>query len=305
MKKIIITGGSGFLGTEIIKQLLEEGGYSIVVLDIRSPRIDDPRITFVQKNLLNPFGAKKYPELEDAHAVIHLSGKNIFGRFTHHHTKLIYDTRIVGTRNLVHFLSQDPYRPKKIVAASAIGFYGDQPGERLDESSARESYHFLSDVVTDWEEENMRAQNFKIPVTCIRNGHIIGSGGLLQETAKSFKLKFGTILGRGNDHMPWIDIRDLARLYILTCNEETPEIINGVSNTLITQDDFSHAIGKVKRTRWYLPIYKWMLLIAFGDFAHEMLVDQQVVSEVYSDIGFTPNIPDIKESTLYHLNPNH
>lgn len=300
MKKIIITGGSGFLGTEIIKQLLENDDYTIVVLDLYPPRIEHPRVSFVKKNLLQPFD-KDYPELMHAHAVIHLSGKNIFGRFTHQHTRLIYETRIVGTRNLVHLLSKEPYKPKKIVAASAIGFYGDQPHEILDESSIRKSYHFLSKVVVDWEEESMRAKNFGIPVTCIRNAHIIGDGGLLKETAQSFKLGLGTILGSGDDHLPWIDIRDLARLYITACNEPTAEIINGVSNTLITQKEFSHAIGEVKKTWGYIHIYKWLLIIMFGDFAHEMLVDQRVLSKNYEAINFNPLFSDINQSVMSHL----
>lgn len=300
MKKVIITGGSGFLGTEIIRQLLDQYECQIIVLDIHPPAIQHERVVYIKKNLLEPFD-RSYPFMENPDVVIHLSGKNIFGRFTHYHTKLIYDTRIIGTRNLLHFLKNDNFKPKKLVVASAIGFYGNQPGELLTERSRREDYRFLSEVVADWESESLRGKNFKIEVSCIRNGHILGKGGLLSQVANSFKGRIGTIFGKGDEHMPWVDVRDLARLYILASVSETPEIINGVSNTLSTQRDFSYAVGKVKKTLLYLHIYKWMLIIMFGDLAHEMLVDQRVLSENFETIGFQPEYTNLDESVRYHL----
>ena len=90
MKKIIITGGSGFLGTAIIERLLELGGYQIVVLDLAPPRISNERVSFYKANLLDAFdGNKEYELLKNTQAVIHLSGKNIFGRFTDSHKNML------------------------------------------------------------------------------------------------------------------------------------------------------------------------------------------------------------------------
>ena len=249
MRKIIITGGSGFLGTQIAKKLLEDQQNTVVIMDIAPPRFSHDRMVFVEKNLLQPFGDREYPELQNPSAVIHLSGKSIYGRFTKKHKQLIYDTRIIGTRNLVDLFARKEYRPKYFSSASAVGFYGDQPGVTLDEDSPRANYYFLSDVVRAWEAEAIRAEEFGVQTSCIRNGHIIGQGGILAEVAKTFQFGFGTILGSGKEYMSWVDIRDLIDLYVLTIGQVTPVIINGVSNTTETQEDFSRAIGKTKKTK--------------------------------------------------------
>jgi len=301
MKKIIITGGSGFLGTQIAQKLLEDQNNHIVVMDIAPPRFSHKRMTFVQKNLLEPFGDDKYPELQNPHAVIHLSGKSIYGRFTKKHKQLVYDTRVLGTRHLVDLFARDDCRPEYFTSASAVGFYGDQPGVTLDEDSARSNYYFLSDVVHAWEAEALRAEEFGVQTTCIRNGHIIGQGGILAEVGKTFTFGVGGILGTGREYMPWIDVRDLVDLYILTTNQVTPVIINGVSNTTETQGDFSRAIGKTKNTKFYMHVYEWMLWLKFGGFAQEMLVDQKVLSKNLEKTDFKPKYTDIIQVIRFYL----
>lgn len=303
MKKIIITGGSGFLGTQIINTLLSIGGYEIVIMDLFPPREEKEHVSFFKKNLADGFDPdEEYPELQHPHAVIHLAGKSIYGRFTKKHKQGIWNSRVDGSRHLVELLQRERYKPKSLVTASAVGFYGDQPDKVLIESSQRKNHYYLSDVVVAWEEENLRAQEYGINVSCIRNGHIIGAGGMLAEVASTFKFGVGGILGTGDEHMSWIDIRDLVRLYIQCIDSETsPSIINGVSGTITTQKDFSYAIGNVKNTFWYLNIRQWMLNLKFGDFAQEMLVDQRVVSEHYQDINFTPEFIQLNKVVEYYL----
>jgi len=306
MRKIIITGGSGFLGTQITKQLLEIGAYDIVIMDIVPPKIKHQKITFFKKNLLEPFNKHgDFELLEKPYAVIHLSGKSIYGRFTEEHKKLIRDTRVNGTKNLVDLLSRDDYKPQSLIAASAVGYYGNQPGEILVESSARENYYFLSDVVEAWEDENLKLQEKGVNVTCIRNGHIIGQGGILAEVASTFKLGFGGILGNGHEYFPWIDIRDLVNLYITCLDENIPPIINGVSTSSNTQRDFAQSIGGVKKPLFYVHVREWMLRIKFGDFAQEMLVDQHIQSEEYTAISFTPKHDTLDQTVHHYLTLNN
>lgn len=302
MKKIIITGGSGFLGTQIIDKLLSIGGYEIIIMDLFPPREEKQNVTFFKKNLSEAFGEEvEYPELMKAHAVIHLAGKSIYGRFTQSHKDTIWNSRVKGTRNLVELLQRENYTPRSLVAASAVGYYGDQPDELLIESSERKNYYFLSDVVEAWEEENLQAQAYGINVTCIRNGHIIGAGGILAEVASTFKFGIGGILGTGNEYFPWIDIRDLVDLYVEAVQKQTPSIINGISQTFSTQSAFSKAIGKVKNTKFYIHIRQWMLALKFGEFGREMLVDQKVDSEVFEEIGFEPKYTDLDEVVGFYL----
>ena len=165
------------------------------------------------------------------------------------------------------------------------------------------NYYFLSDVVEAWENENLRAQQYGINVSCIRNGHIIGQGGILAEVAKAFKFGIGGILGTGNEHMPWVDIRDLADLYITAMsNHDTPSIINGVNGISLTQREFSQAIGSVKKTRLYMPVRQWMLALKYGEFAREMLVDHHVQSDVFKKMNFETKHSNIQDVIRFYLN---
>jgi hypothetical protein len=303
MKKIIITGGSGFLGTQIINKLLSIGKCEIVIMDLFPPREIKENVTFFKKNLAEPFDSDaEYPELQSPYAVIHLAGKSIYGRFTQKHKQAIWDSRVDGTRHLVDLLQREGYKPQSLVAASAVGFYGNRPNEILIESSPRKNYYFLSDVVNAWEEENLRAQEYGINVTCIRNGHIIGAGGILAEVASTFKFGIGGILGIGNEYFPWIDIRDLVELYLECAEKEnTPSIINGISTSNDTQEIFSKAIGKTKNTQWYIHIHQWMLALKFGSFGREMLVSQNIQSEHYLDLDFKPAYQQLGATVDYYL----
>jgi uncharacterized protein len=303
MKKIIITGGSGFLGSSIIDRLLDLGKYEIVIMDVFPPRKERNHVSFFKKDLSEKFNNESdYSQLQNPYAVIHLAGKSIYGRFTKKHKQGIWDSRIEASRNLVDFFTREEYKPQVLVAASAVGFYGNQPDVMLSESSSRKNYYYLSDVVQAWEAENLRALDFGIKVHCVRNGHIIGNGGILSEVAKTFVAGVGTVLGSGKEVFPWIDIRDLVTLYILCIeNKNTPTIINGVSMQKSSQRDFSYAIGKVKKTRWYILIFQWMLSLKFGNFAKEMLVDQYVISEHYQDIAFSPQHTQLDEVVSYYL----
>jgi len=303
MKKIIITGGSGFLGTQIIDTLLLLGGYEIVIMDLFPPRQVKENVSFFKKNLAEKFDENiEYLELENPYAVIHLAGKSIYGKFTQKHKKDIWDSRIIGTRNLVSLLKRPQYKPRSLVAASAVGYYGNQPDKILIESSERKNYYFLSDLVAAWEREILSVEQFDINTTCIRNAHIMGRGGMLAEVASTFKFGFGGILGTGNEYMPWIDIRDLINLYIICIkNEDRPNIINAISTTKDTQTDFAHAIGKVKNTKFYIHIYKWMLSLQFGEFGREMLVSQNIQSEHYEHISFVPEHTILEKTIDYYL----
>ncbi len=296
MKKIIITGGSGFLGTIITERLLQLGEYQVVVLDLVPPRISDERVSFYKANLLDAFdGNKEYELLKNPHAVIHLSGKNIFGRFTESHKNMLWDTRVLGTRHLVELFEREEYRPQFLVSASAVGYYGDQPTRELTESSDSRNGMFLAKLVEAWEQESLSATKFGVHVTCIRNAHILGKAGMLGEVEKQFKFGIGTVLGNGKQYMPWIHIKDLVELYLLGIEGKTPQIINGVSGSFDTARDFAHAIGRIRHTSLYLPIPRCVLRIPFGDFADEMLVDQKISSEHYSALDFAPKFSNINE----------
>jgi len=290
MKKIVITGGSGFFGTFLIKELLAENpNYHVVVMDLIEPKVNNDRVSFFKHNLLDSFDGKDCSLLESPFAYFHLSGKNIFGSFTEKHKKEIYDTRIIGTRNLLNLFTEEKYKPQKLIAASAVGYYGSQPVNVINESSSIGT-SFLAQVVDDWEHEVHKGRDMNISTHCIRNAHIIGQGGILSVVSSYASYGFGAILGNGKSHFPWIDILDLCHIYMTFLQEGNhPLIINGVSGTSDTHADFGKAVGRAKKVLFNIHIPRLLLRVKFGSFADEMLVDQRVSTqyEDFSPVRYT------------------
>lgn len=296
-KKVLVTGGSGFFGSYLVPKLLQKG-YEVVVMDLRPPV--DSRASFIEHNLLHPIDPTntKNAILKGIDGVIHLSGKNIFGRFTPEHKKLIKDTRVLGTRNLVDLFNNEEYKPQVLISASAVGFYGDRPGELLDEDSTK-GEGFLSDVVKEWEEEVIKAGNLGIRTCSIRNGHVLGKGGFLGTLLPYYKWGIGGPLGNGKQYMPWVHIEDCANLYIKALEDDRcSRVINAVSGSTETNKEFSKSLANVLRRPHIFRIPKLALRLLYGDFADEMTVDQKVIPRRFDEIGFAPKYTSIKQSLI-------
>lgn len=291
MKKIIITGGSGFLGTALSRELLCRG-YEVVSLDLSPPHVSG--VHFVETNMLK--AVPKDTLLKNPRAIIHLSGKNIFGRFTEEHKRLIRDTRVIGTKHLVALFDDAEYRPEVLISASAIGFYGDRGEETLDESSQKGD-GFLSDVVEAWEREAQKAGEYGVRTVCIRNAHILGEGGLLGVLLPYYKWGVGGPLGNGSQWMPWIHIQDLTNLYIKAVEDTSVRGgVNGVAPEQVRNKTFSRTIAKILHRPHVFFIPRWALRLLYGEFADEMTSSQKVLS---SKSIYTPFLfPTLREALV-------
>lgn len=268
--KYIVYGGSGFLGTAIVQKLQKEG-HDIVVCDIRPPQ--DETVSFLKVNLLEAL--PQDPLLERPDVVINLAGKLIFGKWNTQFKKLIYDTRVVGTRNIVAIFQNPLYRPKHLVNASAVGIYGDHGEEEIREDSAL-GKSFLATVAEDWEKEALKAKEHGVSVSIFRNGHILGDGGLLKVLLPYYKWGIGGPLGNGKQWMPFIQLDDVVKLYI---ELQYPNmIVNAVSNEVVRNKEFSKTIARAVHRPHIFWIPKIALKILYGEFADEILVSQKVKS---------------------------
>ncbi|MCD8528377.1 MAG: TIGR01777 family oxidoreductase [Candidatus Pacebacteria bacterium] len=278
-KKIVITGGSGFLGSYLVPLLLRQG-YDVVILDQVPPRYPykkDTRISFVKARLTESVPHDE--RLLDPYGYIHLVGKNIFGRFTPEHKKEIYDSRIIGTHNLINHLKDPRYTPRVFIGASAVGIYGDQGDTLLSEVSDYGNT-FLSQVVRDWEQETLRARLYGMRTVIFRQGHILGKGGFLGALQPLFMYGLGGPLGSGNQWLPWISAHDLAHLYAEALSRHDIEgIYTTVTPTPIRYKEFSRAFARALHRPHILPTPTWLLALRFGkEFAREMTVSQRIVS---------------------------
>jgi uncharacterized protein (TIGR01777 family) len=270
--KYIIYGGSGFLGTEIVRKLIARGD-DVVIADIRPP--EDKNITFVKVNLLEEIEDNIL--LENPDVVINLAGKLIFGKWNNKFKDLIYSTRVDGTRNIVNSFKNEKYKPKFLINASAVGIYGDHGEEEINEDSSFGD-SFLSKVAIEWEGEALKSKELGVNVRILRNAHILGKKGLLGVLLPYYKWFIGGPLGNGKQWMPWVHIGDVSDLYLNSSNNNFPEIINAVAPQPITNKELSKTIAKTVHRPHIFFIPKFALKVLYGEFSNEILVSQKIVS---------------------------
>lgn len=275
MKKIIITGGSGFLGTILSERLLKEG-FEVVSIDFIPPK--NQNIKFLKADL-----SKELPKndvLEKPFAIINLAGANIGVKWNNLYKQTIYNSRILTTKNIVRLMNDNKYKPELLISASAVGVYGDRADEILTEDSEiKENQGFLAKVAKDWENEAKKAKDLGVRTVILRQGHILGMGSIIQTLLPYYKLGLGGPIGSGNQYFPWIYVEDLVNLYVFCIkNEEIMGVINAVAGEPITNKEFSSIFAKVLHRPHLFFIPKFVLKIKYGEFADEIVKSQRVVS---------------------------
>ncbi|NCY25136.1 MAG: TIGR01777 family protein, partial [Alphaproteobacteria bacterium] len=210
--KALVTGATGFVGPRLLRLLR-----SPVVLS-RDPERARGALGSLAGDVIrwDPLaGPPPRQAFDGVDVVLHLAGESVSaGRWTAKQKARIRDSRVIGTRNLVLGIAQAEPRPRTLVSASAVGYYGDRGDEELVESSPP-GRDFLADVCVEWEREALAAESHGVRVVTARTGIVLGSGGgALAKMLTPFKLGGGGPLGSGRQWMPWIHVADLARLYV-------------------------------------------------------------------------------------------
>jgi uncharacterized protein (TIGR01777 family) len=268
---VIITGGSGFLGMAIAARL-KARGIPAVILDVVPPR--DASYPFVKADMAR--GIPEHETLMYPRAIINLAGVPIFGRFTKERKRAIYDSRVLGTRRLVETFTNPSRRPQCLVSASAVGYYGDARDAVLTSMSAR-GVGFLADVAADWEAAAREAQTYGVATTIIRNGHILGRGGLLGVLTPFFRLGLGGPIGGGRHWMPWIHLDDCAELYVRAAlGELAGDVLVAAAPDVVTNKTFSQHLADALHRPMFLRIPVVLLWIRYGGLAYELTTSQRV-----------------------------
>lgn len=292
--KILITGGSGFVGTHLSNALLSRG-HHVTAIGTRK-RFD--RIKHDLFRYLSADTTQKGPwqdEVQEMDAVINLAGKSIIKRWNESYKKLIYDSRILTTRHLVEAMPQD----KKIIfcSTSAIGYYEDGGDTILTENSPGGD-HFLAQVCRDWEQEALQAQKKGARVIITRFGVVVGkSGGVLAQMLPAFRMFVGGPLGDGMQWFPWIHIDDLtgAMLFVME-NEDLDGAFNFCAPNPIRNRDLTRTLGEILNRPTKMATPKFMLRLAMGEFGDFMLISQRSVPERLLQNGFEFKYPNFKDA---------
>jgi uncharacterized protein (TIGR01777 family) len=288
--RALVTGATGFIGRRLMERLegpvLLGRGRDRLLREFAAQRAS----AYEWDSLGEPVPA---PALEDVDTVFNLAGEPVAGRWNEDKKKRILDSRAKGTRRLVEAMAGE--RPKVLVCASAVGYYGSRGDVWLDES-APAGKDFLADVCVAWEREAEKAAALGVRVVRLRIGLVIGpGGGALAQMITPFKLGLGGPLGDGRQWMPWIHLEDLVSLMIHAAeHEDVSGAVNGVAPNPVTNAEFTKTLAAALNRPAFLPAPQFLLRLVFGEFAQYLFASQRVRPKAATDRGFRFEYPEIR-----------
>jgi uncharacterized protein (TIGR01777 family) len=269
--RVVVAGGTGFLGRPLVERL-EREGHEVRVLSRRPSSARD--VAWTPDGTVGPWAEK----LDGADAVINLAGASIAGsRWTAAHKTRIRDSRIRVTRSLVNAIGQATRRPPVFLSGSAIGYYGPHGDEMLTENAAPGN-DFLASVCKEWEAEALRAAT-GTRVVLLRTGlPLERDGGALPQMALPFRLFAGGPVGSGSQYLSWIHRADwigLTLWALRTSSVSGP--LNLTAPNPVQNREFARTLGRVLRRPAFMPAPAFALRIALGEIADALLLTGQRV----------------------------
>ena len=268
--RVAVAGASGLIGTHLGRALRDRGDETVAL----------PR-----------FGTAPW-SVEGADAVVNLAGANVAGkRWTPEYKKEIEESRVRSTRALVEAIAAARRKPRVLVNASAVGYYGGRGDETVDES-AGPGADFLAKVVRQWEAEAQRA-----PVRSVqlRTGVVLSAkGGALEKMLPPFKAFVGGPVGSGKQWFPWIHVADEVAAILWTIDHDLTGPVNLAAPGTVTMKEFARALGRALHRPSWAPVPPLALkLLVGGEFASVLLEGQRAVPKKLLDSGFRFRFSDV------------
>lgn len=316
--RAVVTGATGFVGRRLLEYLDRP---TVLTRNPEKARDSLEKSLGIASSLIaiHPWNAEKEPAppaaFEGADVVFHLAGEPVAeGRWTAEKKRRIRASRELGTRNLVATLAELAVKPKVLISASAVGFYGDAGDAILDENAPRGN-DFLAEICEAWKRESRTAEQAGIRVVNPRIGIVLGrNGGALAKMLSPFYLGAGSPLGSGRQWMPWIHLDDLIGLMLFAAdNEQLHGPVNATAPNPVTNRDFTKALGRaVRRPTILPPVPAFVLRLMFGELADVLLGSQRAVPKALEQAGYPfqfpelqPALEDILQGDGYQHRPAH
>lgn len=287
-KRLLITGGSGFIGSYLVPVLLDQG-YEVTVLT-RDPdktakhfnhQVTTADYDMAQLDLLN--------NAQGFDVVINLAGQGITDkRWTPNVKKQLRDSRLLTTRKLIGYFQHARKKPALFISGSAVGYYGLQRDQMLDEQATGDN-SFASMLCANWELEAQQADVLGIRTCYLRTGIVLGkNGGALTKMLPAFKMCLGGPMGSGEQWMSWIHIDDLTGIIVTIINDaEIKGAVNATAPTPLTNKVFCSTLGRVLKRPAFIPIPAFILKLLLGEMAVELLLSgQRVIPNKILDAGY-------------------
>jgi hypothetical protein len=236
--------------------------------------------------------------LDGADGVINLAGEPIAQKkWTYTQRRRIERSRIDATHSLVQACAKAKPRPKFLINASAVGYYGAR-GDEIITEEAPPGDDFLSVLCQNWEAEAKKAEELGLRVVRLRTGVVLGSGGgALAKMAEPFRFFVGGPLGSGQQWISWIQLEDLVRLIFEAVNNPLAQgPLNATAPHPVRNKEFTHTLGKVMHRPSWIPVPGFALKLALGDMADMLLTGQRVVPAAAEKLGFQFRYPDLQQA---------
>lgn len=274
--RVVVAGASGLIGTELTRALQARGDEVV-----RLPRFRTA-----------PWS------VDGADAVVNLAGANVAGkRWSESYKKQILDSRVETTRALAEATNRALIKPRVLVNASAVGYYGGRGDEPMDESGSAGA-DFLAGVVQAWEAE---AREAMVRSVQLRTGVVLTpKGGALQQMLPPFKAFVGGPIGSGRQWVPWIHIADEVSAILFCIDRDLSGPVNLVAPGVVTMKDFAAALGRALHRPSLLNVPGGPLKLILGEFAAVLLEGQRAVPKKLVEAGFQFRFPDL-DSALRDL----
>jgi hypothetical protein len=291
---IVIAGGTGLIGNRLLERCSREG-HDVVVLT---------------RSIHAPYGSTRYATwngrdvgpwtdaIDGADVIINLSGASVAGgRWTAKRKGLIRESRILATRALVEAMLRVARRPRVLVNASGVGYYGDVEDGHVTED-ALSGQDFLAEVCRDWENEARRAETAGVRVAMLRTGMVLDpDGGALSRLILPFRFFVGGRLGTGRQWLPWIHHEDMVGAILhITASPGLSGPVNITSPHAVRMEEFCGVLGRVMRRPSWAPVPEFVLKAILGEMAGIILTGQQAVPSKLVSSGFRHQFAGLEEA---------
>lgn len=287
---VLLTGGTGFVGTKLTERLLEKHAHVYILT--RKPEMALPKdgVTYIGYDA-NP---EKLPSID---AVINLAGDSLFGYWTKRKKERILTSRVKTTKKVLSFIEQLNVKPGVFISASAVGYYGTSRETVFTEESGEHGDDFLATVVGEWEEIAQRAVGLGIRTVYARFGVILGTEGALPLMSLPIKLFIGGKIGSGKQFVSWVHIDDAVGLLLFALeNEQISGPVNVTAPEIVRNDTFTKTLAKVLKRPYWFTTPAFLIRVSIGEMSILVTDGQHVVPDKALNKGYKFKYPTLKQA---------
>lgn len=299
--RVLITGATGLVGSELVSLLLKNGIY-INYLTTSKKKIQDedyykgfywdPEAGVINENCI-----------DEVDAIIHLAGAPISKRWTGSYKEEILESRVLSVNILHSLLSKKQHSVAHFISASAIGIYPDSLSEVYSEDEPETDNSFLGNVVEKWEQAADSIKRLGIKVSKIRTGLVFsGKGGVLKELVRPARFGLGSAFGSGEQMQSWIDIHDLVGIYYYVLQKGLEGVYNAVAPYPVTQNELVKCIASVLDKPFFMPnAPKFIMKFALGEMHMLLFTSQNVSAKKIINAGYQFKFLSLEKALLQEL----